>query len=128
MIRESVSLTDVFSFLNELVAMDPKAVELLIEHRVPCNEALANHPTVQVRGNSTVGFLGALNGLFGAYGDGWGSIAAVFEDDGRLVGFERVPQTYWACTECGHVSTSIAPTAPVCPECHVLMAAVDRDI
>lgn len=35
-------------FLNSLVARDAEALDLLIEHRVPCNIPMRDHPTVQV--------------------------------------------------------------------------------
>jgi len=108
--RDKVSLDHVLWFLNALVKeVDADAIKALIETRVPCNTALADHPTVQVhlKGHDNqdvdqipeaerewqVGFLGILNGLFGRYGEnpkkGWGQIAAVFEEDGALSGFRR---------------------------------------
>ena len=88
--------------LNELLEVDPDAVNALIESRVPCNETLANHPTVQVSGYQyddnpkphayKVGMLGILNGICGAYGpdagdkEGWGPITAEF-DEGKIVRF-----------------------------------------
>lgn len=95
MIRESVSVQDAIDFLNDLVKVDPKAVEALVGVRVPCNEDLADHPTVQVGvkdGKAEFGLLGVLNGLFGAYPDeprkGWGPILMVASDDAspRFVG------------------------------------------
>lgn len=74
-------------FLNELIELDRPAIAVLIANRVPCNEALANHPTVQVgaqHGGYHVGLLGVLNGYMGTYDEGprkgFGAIAAVFED------------------------------------------------
>lgn len=56
--------------LNEAFASDPDAMHALICNRVPCNEALANHPTVQVQVvprptgmRFAVGMLGVLSGL-----------------------------------------------------------------
>ena len=81
------------SFLNELIALDPQAITALVESRVPCNQALADHPTVQVSattGNGfSVGLLGVLNGLFGAREDGWGFITAVFDDNGQITEFKK---------------------------------------
>ena len=61
-----------------------------------CNEAMANHPTVQVQsynGLSVVGFLGLLNGLVGAKDNeprkGWGLITVVVEQDGTVSKFRR---------------------------------------
>jgi hypothetical protein len=82
--------------LNEIAGADSKALGDLIEARVPCNEALADHPSVQVfahEGPPTVGLLGILNGLVGTIDEGprkgWGFIAAVFEDDGTFSHFRR---------------------------------------
>jgi hypothetical protein len=88
----------------------------LINVRVPCSEATAAHPSIQVQTDDGttaktllgwlgipatlknvvsqgphVGFLGILNGLVGTIPDepmaGWGHIAAVFTDDGKLTHF-----------------------------------------
>lgn len=55
-------------YLNELNEIDPDAVRRLCFQRVPCNDRLRDHPTVQVRSdkdgsNAAVGLLGILNGL-----------------------------------------------------------------
>ncbi|APU88927.1 hypothetical protein Rctr197k_121 [Virus Rctr197k] len=93
MIHEQRTLDETIAFLNEVLALDPAAVTRLVETRVSCTEALADHPSVQVQdhktGTPSVGLLGLLNGLFGADEENWGAIAALFEDDGRLVRFER---------------------------------------
>lgn len=102
MINEEVT-GRILALMRELADLDLQAVRLMIETRVPCNYALATHPTVQVRRvpadnplaqvcTYEVGLLGILNGLCGAYDDGpkagWGPIAAVVEEDGS-VRFER---------------------------------------
>lgn len=100
MIHDPLSIDTALSILNEAMLLDPIAVRALIETRVPCNEALADHPTIQVHdpedgSGPSVGFLGILNGIFGTYDGGpkggWGPISARFEDHGHgpLVGFER---------------------------------------
>ena len=54
--------------LNRVHQADPTVLPALIEYRVPCNDAVADDPTVQVRGGYdspvTVGLLGIINGLF----------------------------------------------------------------
>lgn len=88
MIQQNVSLQKVVSFLNELLEIDTLAVEHLIEHRVPCNEGMAEHPSVQVIGDGPlyrVGLLDLLNGLFST--DEKGPIAAVYDDDDCLERF-----------------------------------------
>jgi len=86
MIRNSVTIDEVIQFLNEVTEIDRSAMTALLETRVPCNQALADHPTVQVQasnGQNSVGFLGILNGLFGVFDDepnkGWGGITAVYD-------------------------------------------------
>jgi hypothetical protein len=93
------------AFLNAVVAIDPYAIAELLCIRVPCNRALADHPSVQVAvggdgcpityiapGSFRVGILGILNGYCGNIDDGplegWGPIAAIY-DEGRLLRFER---------------------------------------
>lgn len=96
-----VSPHSVVALLNQLVETDPEAMHDLVEQRVLCNTAMADHPTVQVvvqddyQENpdeepvsvNTVGILGIINGIFGVDSTGWGCIQANF-DEGRLIGFE----------------------------------------
>jgi hypothetical protein len=97
MSKNNVSLDEAIEYLNALALTDPVAVRDLIAQRVPCNDAMRDHPTVQVEaepdGSSPrVGVLGVLNGLFGVREDGWGEIAALYNDDHSiLLGFERTP-------------------------------------
>ena len=100
-----IDTDDLIEFLNSLVKLDPVAIGKLVEARVPCNEELAQHPTVQVSGHGEgeyssipegeyrVGILGILNGYAGTIEEGprkgWGSIAAVIEDDGHVSKFIR---------------------------------------
>jgi hypothetical protein len=78
-------------FLNDALQTDPSAISLLVNNRVPCNQAMLEHPTIQC-GTITVGLLGLLNGFVGVYDEGkrkgWGAIAAITEEDGRIVRFE----------------------------------------
>ncbi len=80
--------------LNEAVEQDAAAIQTLIGQRVPCNEALADHATIQcglqhpAAGELgwTVGPLGLINGVLGAAGIPL--IAAQFDDEtGNFVGF-----------------------------------------
>ena len=100
MIEDTVTVDQAIEFLNELVKLDRDAMQLLIDQRVRCSEALADHYAVQVHGTVqagfwAVGFLGVLNGLFGTINDGgsrtmWGKICAVYdEQSGILSGFQR---------------------------------------
>ena len=72
--NNEVTPADAVAYLNELVRLDRPAMHALVESRVPCQEALADHPTVQVVSDgedAVVGFLGVLNGLFGTDAEGW---------------------------------------------------------
>lgn len=91
MLRNSVSIQDTIDFLNALIDLDDAAIHGLISTRILCNEALANHSTVQVGQENNVnivGILGLLNGLFGIDDNGWGPITIVYEN-GRVVRAER---------------------------------------
>jgi len=88
--QKTITPHDVVALLNEAVKLDPVAMHALVEARVPCNKALADHPTIQVSaydeltGEPTpnwfkVGILGILNGLFGTDSAGWGYITANFD-------------------------------------------------
>lgn len=112
MTSPDLALADrIIGFLNELIVIDHAAVSALIGTHVPCNEALADHPTVQVRNftgdaGPTVGIIGVLNGLCGIFDAperlrGWGPIAArivTSEPDesglsiGQVICFERTDQ------------------------------------
>jgi hypothetical protein len=91
--EEKIALAEkVVAFLNEAFKCDPKAIHALIEHRVPCNQDMADHPTIQVvrpvgSDTSTVGMLGIINGLVGVDESHWGFVAAVYDDDEKLTGF-----------------------------------------
>lgn len=91
--RETVTIDDAIALLNEALRLDPNAMNALIDARVVCNSALAEHPTIQVDGRTEaprVGILGVLNGLFGVREDGWGPITAMV-DEGHVTGFQRSP-------------------------------------
>lgn len=83
MLRVLISVADTVALLNVALAADPQALSLLVEQRVPCNDALARHPTIMVGsaadGTPLLGLLGLLNGLFGADASGFGAIAAVYD-------------------------------------------------
>jgi hypothetical protein len=87
----------VIARLNALIA-DPDVradVSRLITTHVTCTGTTLAHPTIQTTA-TTFGFLGLLNGLVGAIADGpkvgWGYIAALFDDHGNLIAFERTDE------------------------------------
>lgn len=93
MTKSSITPDDAIALLNDAYASDPGAMARLVEARVPCNEELADHPTVQVghRNNSyTVGLMGIINGLFGVDVRGNGIIAASYDDNSNLTGFIKL--------------------------------------
>jgi hypothetical protein len=57
----------ILGLLRSAAAADPAAIEKLLETRVPCNQAMVDHPTIIVGGldpnKPGVGMLGFLNGL-----------------------------------------------------------------
>jgi hypothetical protein len=68
--------------LNRAVSEDHEAVEALLMHRVKCNRALAEDPTIQVglieaeSEGFDVGLMGILSGLAGTYENGYSRIAS----------------------------------------------------
>lgn len=89
--KEQVTIDEVIELFNELIEIDNPAFGALVANRVPCNEELANHPTVQVgvqNGGYRVGLIGIVNGMFGVDENGYGPIALNFEDS-NLVKVER---------------------------------------
>jgi hypothetical protein len=89
---EAVLANRIIDILNECLAIDPNAIHNLIEFRTPTNQALADHPSVQVNAEGAVpvvGMLGILNGIVGVIpGSEIGYITAVFDDDQKLIRFE----------------------------------------
>jgi len=95
----SGSLVDRFlDVLNRAVTSDVEAMTAIIESRVPCNQALADDPTIQCGGYDgepyTVGPLGLINGLCGIDPNtGYGAIQMVIDDEtGQIRHFERCPK------------------------------------
>lgn len=82
--------------MNDALTYDREAVMNLVEKRVTCNEKMADHPSIQVVGKYMsntkeylfqVGLLGILNGIAGVRTNGWGYIAAEYDDDGMIQEF-----------------------------------------
>ena len=75
-----VTVQEVMALLNETLKLDREAIGFLVEHRVPCNNDLADHPTIEVgcteNGDPLVAMLGIINGLFGIDEDAHGPIIA----------------------------------------------------
>jgi len=90
MLKEMITPQDVVDLLNESFRLDSAATRLFRENKVKCNDALAEHPSIQIGENSngnTLGILGFLNGLFGTNDNGYGCIAANYNENGKLIGF-----------------------------------------
>jgi phenylpyruvate tautomerase PptA (4-oxalocrotonate tautomerase family) len=86
---------DVVDYLNELMGIDPALLHALIETRLPCSQALSDHPTAQAGGTvgaPTMGLLGILNGLVGVREDHYGYITAVYEEADKLASFTVTPE------------------------------------
>lgn len=90
----------VIAFLNELVRLDELMLRDLIANRVTCNEAVQQHPFIQVGqgpdGRPVCGLLGILNGYCGVIEggphDGWGPISMLTGADGTIRSFVRTPE------------------------------------
>lgn len=90
MLKKSITSQEVVEFFNSLIVIDPGAIQTLINTRVQCNEAMTNHPTVQVvivprSIIHSVGMLGILNGMFGINENGWGCITVIFDDETGVI-------------------------------------------
>jgi hypothetical protein len=119
--KKSATPDDVIALLNEAFMLDPAAIRALVDHRVPCNKELANHPTIQcgtaeswrkrrpkdhgVAENTVyvVGLLGLLNGILG--GTKGGPIAANYDLVCDTCGVRNVPELDGA---------EIGNTCPIC--------------
>lgn len=83
----TVTVEQAVKILNDALARDGQAINALLEHRVPCNASLAEHPTIQVgyrtdQITTEVGLLGIINGLFGVDDEQWDFIAAEIDEQG----------------------------------------------
>jgi hypothetical protein len=95
--RAAADPQGIANLLNSLLAVDPAACGRLIAARVPCNDLVAEHPSIVVedgkdgegRTSPVVGVLGVLNGLVWHTGK---VVAAVYSDDAvpTLTGFAVV--------------------------------------
>lgn len=77
--------------LNELHTADPSVMNTLVSYRVPCNDDVADHDTIQVGvtpDGYVVGILGIINGIFGINEYDSGYIVANTEN-GAIINFER---------------------------------------
>lgn len=74
----------IVNLLNDALKTDPRAIDALLCTRVPCNQAMVDHPYIVVgakndRGDyPTLGVLGLLNGIAGLDGK---IIEACYDDD-----------------------------------------------
>jgi len=95
-LKKNITPKNVCDLLNEMLKLDYKCTEKLIEHRVPCNEKIADHATIQVQQFKTdkfpkVGLMGVINGLFGIRKDGMGAICYEI-DFGKIIRFKPTPE------------------------------------
>ena len=99
-----ISANRAIQVLNEALNIDHNAIEQIIEHRVTCNNKLADKTSIQVITSphdnaNLVGALGLINGLFGLREDGYGFIVAIY----AAVCPEHGVQDGKFYTECTHV-------------------------
>lgn len=76
--------------LNLAIKADPVALQSLCQVRVRANEALQNHPTIQIGKDDTLSVIGLINGLFGVDSNGNGPIGRIENTESKEVtGFCR---------------------------------------
>ncbi len=96
MIKENVTVQDAVDLLNELLKLDYDCISRLVTTRIPCNEQVADHPTVATyqdnrSQSSYLGLLGIINGLFGTNEAGSGPICFLVEDNDVISSFQKTP-------------------------------------
>jgi hypothetical protein len=88
---KDVSIDRIVDLLNEVIKLDSEAAQKLFNFRVPCNNEILNHPTIQVNGDDpqkyTVSFLGILNGIFPLNSKGYGYLCIHIDDNGKIEKF-----------------------------------------
>lgn len=85
--------------LNRALEADPEAITALMDFHAPCNDALADDPTIQVKGiknadngfDPLVGCIGLINGIFDIREDGRGYICMYRAADGSITHFGLTP-------------------------------------
>jgi hypothetical protein len=86
----------VVALLNEMLELDHAATVKLIERRVGVNDAMADHPTLQVSAEGRLGLLGVLNGLCGVIQrgkyKGRGLVTAVGQYDPTAIDLFRLTE------------------------------------
>lgn len=101
-IIQRVSVDRIVDVLNKALTLDPEAMTALVNMRVPCNEALAQHPTIEVlqQEDSTyrVGLVGILNGICRECPIER-PIVAEFSDNGQLIRFVHDHRTQHSTSE-----------------------------
>src|SRR6185312_14369952 len=105
----------IVDLLNELHGLDPTFLDTLIEHRVPCNKAIEDHPSVTVHAEKpedpgVVGLLGIIEGIVGIDGD---IIMADYDADKKLIGFHLAKPGEVRREFSGHVPPSPAKSDPL---------------
>jgi hypothetical protein len=92
-----VELADFFiERLNHLVSMDSRALTDLATYRVPINNLVKAHPSIQLlrikKGVYRLGTIGLINSIIGSIDDGpfkgQGYVSAVYDGD-NIIKFER---------------------------------------
>ena len=87
-ITGTVTVEQAIAVLNRAVQADPEAMKNLFATQVVVNERLENDPEIPVslRGDNlyAVSPLDVINAIFGIDSSGFGTIAAVWENDGYL--------------------------------------------
>jgi hypothetical protein len=100
--KKHIAPQDVVNFLNEIIKTDSKAVSGLFRIKYPCNDELANHPTVQTSFDEDtkdyqVAMLGIINGMFGVFKNGpkknWGPIYREVDEHNNTTSFGLVQNT-----------------------------------
>ena len=71
-------------YLNGILTDDYDAIVALVGHRVPANQKLCDHPSVQITPDRTVGLLGILNGMFNSNS---GEIFMQYNEEGQIIKF-----------------------------------------
>jgi len=89
-----MTISDIVEFLNKAAKLDARAIEGLVNLRVPCNEVIAEHPTIQVAAESKsenatpfLGMLGLLNGVIGETSTSGDKITINYDSDAKFTGF-----------------------------------------
>lgn len=95
-LKQMVTPQEFVDILNDALATDNEAIQQLFRYHVDCNEAMTQHPMIQVvmdpmTHKGKLGILGILTSIFGIGDEGFGCIFSIVDHNHNILRFEYIP-------------------------------------